>query len=521
MSMSGIQPRQILSSLRQKNPSLKAVSRTICNMKSKIRTDKLDGRSMIKALFDELGHGGFTYNYKHDDGGHLTHVFFSHPKSISLTKSFPTVFVMDCTYKTNKYKMPLLDIIGVSSFNKSFYSCFAFLEKEREQDYIWALQMFSNMKGHSSDDLVIVTDRELALMNAIRVVFPRAKHILCVWHIQKNVLSKCKGYFNKENWDDFVSAWNTIVYAKTEEAYDKAWDSFRVLYMEKKDVIDYIRSSWIPYKERFVSAWTEKYAHFGNRASSRAEGAHAKLKGYLLVSTGDFRQVRDTISLAIDNEYQEIKTLLETERIRVPHKYRIPFFKNIVGRVSTLAMNKIYDQYEMAKFGKVKDICTMHFRSTMKLPSAHMMHGWKENSLNLDLVGAQWRIDIRSLETSSTNTIDSVKEIEDLTDKLRNKYQHMPSFKQEEIKQKISFMLNEVEPILSEPNVQPHKGRRPSTIKRKEPLSSTRRDPSQFEIVEASLKRSKGQGTTHDSHEVFLVNDESAIDLIDLNEPPV
>ena len=90
------------------------------------------------------------------------------------------MFVMDCTYKTNKYKMPLLDIVGFSSFNGSFYSCFALLQKEEENDYVWALKSFKKILKNDQHPLVIVSDRELALMNAIQLVFPRASHILCV-----------------------------------------------------------------------------------------------------------------------------------------------------------------------------------------------------------------------------------------------------------------------------------------------------------------------------------------------------
>lgn len=42
---------------------------------------------------------------------------------------------------------------------------------------------------------VIVTDRELALMNVISRVFTTTTHILCRWHINKNVLTKCKKLF--------------------------------------------------------------------------------------------------------------------------------------------------------------------------------------------------------------------------------------------------------------------------------------------------------------------------------------
>ncbi|XP_028124692.1 PKS-NRPS hybrid synthetase CHGG_01239-like [Camellia sinensis] len=174
MTRSGIPSPQILSSLRQKNPKLQAVSRTIYNMKAKLHKDNLAGRTIIQALFEELRQGDLTFNVAHNQDGHLTHLFFAHPSSIMLTRNYSNVFVMDCTYKTNKYKMPLLDIIGVSSFN--------ILDKEGEEDYVWALQMFSKILGPIGHPSVIVSDRELALMNAIQVVFPTTKNLLCVSH---------------------------------------------------------------------------------------------------------------------------------------------------------------------------------------------------------------------------------------------------------------------------------------------------------------------------------------------------
>ena len=67
--------------------------------------------------------------------------------------------------------MPLLDIVGVSSFNTLFYSCFIFLRKEEVGDYVWALKMFSNMLHVDCQPLVIVSNRELALMKAIKLVW--------------------------------------------------------------------------------------------------------------------------------------------------------------------------------------------------------------------------------------------------------------------------------------------------------------------------------------------------------------
>lgn len=130
-------------SFRQCNPNLKAVTRTVYNAKAKILEDNLGGRTMIQALLEELGSNGFAYDVSRQLG---TFVFCS-SNFYSFNKKYSNVFVMDCTYKTNKYKMPLLDIIGVSSFNTLFYSCFAFLQKEEEDDYVCALRKFSSILG--------------------------------------------------------------------------------------------------------------------------------------------------------------------------------------------------------------------------------------------------------------------------------------------------------------------------------------------------------------------------------------
>nr|XP_043625410.1 protein FAR1-RELATED SEQUENCE 5-like [Erigeron canadensis] len=108
MTMSGIPARQILSSLRLETPSLPANSRTIYNLKKKIRREKLGNRPMINALFEELEKAGFTYDIVHDLDGRITRLFIAHPLSVKLAKHFSSTFVMDCTYKTNKYNMPLL-----------------------------------------------------------------------------------------------------------------------------------------------------------------------------------------------------------------------------------------------------------------------------------------------------------------------------------------------------------------------------------------------------------------------------
>ena len=71
--------------------------------------------------------------------------------------------------------------------------------------------MFRDILSVENYPSVIVSDRELALMNAIHIVFPRTMNLLCIWHIEKNVLRNCKGHFEKEeDWFTFFYLFGII-----------------------------------------------------------------------------------------------------------------------------------------------------------------------------------------------------------------------------------------------------------------------------------------------------------------------
>jgi len=59
---------------------------------------------------------------------------------------------------------------------------------------------------------VIVTDRDLALMNIISIVFPECYYFLCRFYIQKNVQAKCKILVNSiDTWDVVLQAWKNVI----------------------------------------------------------------------------------------------------------------------------------------------------------------------------------------------------------------------------------------------------------------------------------------------------------------------
>ncbi|MBW0576996.1 hypothetical protein O181_116711 [Austropuccinia psidii MF-1] len=138
MSESLPMPSQIHAQLFSQRESYRPVIlQDIYNQVKKIKEDKLEGRRPIDALIDTLKEENFVWSSARDSEGHIISLFLTHPLAIKLFHCFPHVILMDCTYKTNKYKIPLFHIVGFSATNKTFYGAFCFIKYETEHSYTW------------------------------------------------------------------------------------------------------------------------------------------------------------------------------------------------------------------------------------------------------------------------------------------------------------------------------------------------------------------------------------------------
>lgn len=129
----------------------------------------------------------------------------------------------------------------MTSTDKAFSVFIEYLQHERKDNYTWALGTLRNVISEGALSVVVVTDREVFLMNSILVVFPRDMHLLCRWHINKNVLVKCKKLFEtKEKWDMFNAFWNMLVSSSTEDHYNLQFDPFLKEFSSYPEVVNYI-----------------------------------------------------------------------------------------------------------------------------------------------------------------------------------------------------------------------------------------------------------------------------------------
>ena len=156
-----------------------------------MRQKQLGEMTPLQWLLKELQDNGYNPRFETKDGNILSKLIYLHPQAIQLWKDHPDVLLMDCTYKTNRFNMPLLNICGVTGGNKVIQLGLVFLFSEKEIGYSWVLQQLKQIMTLEAirAPLSIVTDRELALMKSLEAHFSDTPHLLCRWHVNMNVLA--------------------------------------------------------------------------------------------------------------------------------------------------------------------------------------------------------------------------------------------------------------------------------------------------------------------------------------------
>jgi hypothetical protein len=395
LSIAGIAPKDIQTLVR-KSGSL-ATRQDIYNRIADARRESCEGQSPMHALAQQLEKEGFWSHIQYAPDGHITAVFFAHLKSLAYLRAYPELLLLDCTYKTNKYGMPLLDMIGVDAAERSFCIAFAFLSGETEEDYAWALKRLKSVYEDSGIAFpsVILTDRCLAVINAASALFPSATTLICLWHANKAVLARCQPAFPvAEEWKEFYGFWHMIINSSTEEDYIERLAQFQKKYVPQHlNEVGYIKATWlIPFKEKLVKAWVDKVPHFGNTATSRVEGIHALLKSYLKRSTFDLFDVWKSIQLALQNQLSELQARQAKQQLRIPLELSKALYGAVQGWVSHEAMRRVEEQRKLlAKDGPpVSLTCTGTFTRVYGLPCVHVLS--TREPLRLEQFHMHWRL---------------------------------------------------------------------------------------------------------------------------------
>jgi hypothetical protein len=191
----GLPTRYILTGLQKEDQDLCITARDIYNLRRKLYIGFLARRTPLQALLIELlKDGEWIFKHELDDRNHITALFCMHRSSIAMLRTNSWVISMDCTYKTNRYGLPLLNIVGFAVTRSTFHIGFAFIKDEKADSYEVILSCLAEAYEALNLEFprTILTDKEEALMNAIAAVFPDTKHMICLWHINMNIMKKAR-----------------------------------------------------------------------------------------------------------------------------------------------------------------------------------------------------------------------------------------------------------------------------------------------------------------------------------------
>lgn len=306
----GLRPVHIAAQLRSRSgedPELAGISvKQVHNALAQHRQEELAGRTPLQFLYDNLEKSDFFIRDARDRTGRLSTLFLAPRSGIELLRQFPDVWQLDCTYKTNRFNMPLLNICGTTHTKRTFSIASVFLSGEAESEYRWAITALLTLlaKEDIKPPQVIVTDRELALINALTSFqeLENAAHLLCRWHISKNVLAKCKSYFPKAtrntqgqierapSFTSFLQDWEKLISSESVNSFNQQLQQFKAAHPAA--AVRYTLQTWLePWKEKIVTCFVNQHRHFGHTTTSIVEGLHSSMKRFLWSSTGDLLTV--------------------------------------------------------------------------------------------------------------------------------------------------------------------------------------------------------------------------------------
>jgi hypothetical protein len=370
---------QVLISLRLEDENCILKSRDIYNVKQFIRRNTLESLTSIQFLLQNLKRNNWYYKYRITFFAHeVIHLFFVEKHIFELLKNNWKVLLMNCIYKINKYKLSLFVIVDHISLSITFYVDFAFLTKETEKNYIWVLETLQKYLEQKNIFIsnVLMTNRNLRLINALHQIFLIVRHFLCVWHVNKNVLIHCKfDFIIKKTWKKFYSEWQAMMYAHILEIYREKWNKLQNDYYAKYfEIINYLKDIWIKsFDRKIIKCYINKIRHFFIISTSRSKSAHRVLKYNLRFFIDDLKMMMNNIEILLMNQRKEYATKFDETKMRVSFDLKISSFKDLISHVTFHALRMIFNQYVLIDQSNHSFVCTHFWIIVSNLSCSHLI----------------------------------------------------------------------------------------------------------------------------------------------------
>ena len=128
MTKSQVRPANILLTLKEKNAHNVTTIKQLYNVRYTYKRSVRGPRTEMQQLMTLLERDQYIHWSRcHMSSEVVSDVFWTHPDSVKLLNAFHIVLLMDNTYKTHKYRLLLLEIVGVTSTGLTFSIAFCLI----------------------------------------------------------------------------------------------------------------------------------------------------------------------------------------------------------------------------------------------------------------------------------------------------------------------------------------------------------------------------------------------------------
>ncbi|AES94826.2 OTU-like cysteine protease [Medicago truncatula] len=428
-------PRNILIHLKNQRPHCMTNVKQVYNERQQIWKANRGDKKPLQFLISKLEEHIYTYYSRTQlESNTIEDIFWAHPTSIKLFNNFPTVLVMDSTYKTNMYRMPMFEVVGVTSTDLTYSVGFRFMTHEKEENF--------DGKEVSNRDVV----------------------------------------------KKIMKAWKAMVESPTQRLYANALVEFKDSCSDFPISVDYAMTTLNEVKEKIVRAWTDHVLHLGCRTTNRVESAHALLKKYLDNSVGDLGTCWEKIHDMLLLQFTAIQTSFGHSVCVLEHRFKdVTLYSGLGGHVSRYALDNIALEETRCRetLCMDNDICGCVQRTSYGLPCACEIATklLQEKPILLDEIYHHW---LRLSMGEESNEVAFCVEVE--LKAIVERLKKLPFQMKLEVKEGLRQLAFPETTLMSPPpRKEPTKGakKKVDIARSKGKITSTSRIPSSWEVVDS------------------------------------
>ena len=261
---------------------------------------------------------------------------------------------------TNKHGLKMMLWVTVDGSGATKILACSLLLDESSESAVWAARCF--LDCFRVAPLIVFSDCAPQLKVAVAAVFPDAKHLYCIWHLSKNMMTNLRPACGGDDalWHRVSSMWWKIAKqsdSSSRATFDAEWAALGALLDESTAAgpsMDTARA-WLAKmaleREHWAYRFTWQYVTLGLHSTQRIEAVHSAISHFLRASTLLTLLLPQLESYSLDvsvrasvRDYRFIQRLLAAADQMAPH----PFITAMTPVLTAYALVLLKSQLQQA-----------------------------------------------------------------------------------------------------------------------------------------------------------------------------